>query len=50
MMQAAKPERGGRGERGVRSASGRNTEVREETEDNASDTAELQTAEDDVEE
>ena len=50
MMQAAKPERGGRGERNDRSSSGRNAQVRNETEDNASDVDEQQPAEDIAEE
>ncbi len=50
MMQAAKPERGGRGERNDRSSSGRNAQVRNETTDNASDEDEQQPAEDNAEE
>mgnify|MGYP001489099521 CR=1 FL=1 len=51
MMQAAKPERGGRGDRSDRSSSGRNVEeARNETAENASDTAEQQSAEDNAEE
>ena len=47
MMQNAKPERNGRGER---SASGRNVESRTETADEAPDAAEQPTAEDNSEE
>ena len=47
MMQVAKPERGGRGER---SPSGRNVEVQGETADHASDAAEKTTSEKDTEE
>ena len=41
MMQAAKPERGGRGDRGDRSPSGRNVGAHDDTADHTSDTAEL---------
>ena len=50
MMQAAKPERGGRGDRGDRSPSGRNVGTHDDTADPASDTAEQTTSEDDTEE
>jgi small subunit ribosomal protein S6 len=50
MMQAAKPGRGDRGDRSERLSSGRNVETRNETEDEASDTAEPQTAENNTEE
>ena len=50
MMQAAKPERGGRGERNDRSSSGRNAQVRNEAADNASDDDEQQPADDNAEE
>ena len=47
MMQAAKPERGGRGDR---SSPGRNVEDRNETADNASDETGKPTSADDTEE
>jgi hypothetical protein len=47
MMQAAKSERGGRGDR---SSSGRNVEDHDEPADNASDAAEKTTSADDTEE
>ena len=47
MMQAAKPERGGRGDR---SSSRRNVEDRDETPDNASDASEESTSANDTEE
>ena len=50
MMQAAKPERGGRGERGDRSPSGRNVGAHDDTADHTSDTAVRATSEDDTEE
>ena len=50
MMQTAKPERGGRGDRGDRSPSGRNVSAHDETADHTSDTAVQATSEDDIEE
>ena len=47
MMQAAKSERGGRGDR---PSSGRNVESHDDTADHESDTAEQPTSEDDTEE
>ena len=47
MMQAAKSERGGRGDR---SSSGRNVEDNDKTAENSSDAAEAQTTADDTEE
>ncbi len=50
MMQATKPERGGRGDRGDRSSSGRNIEAHDETANHASDTAGQTKSDDDTEE
>ena len=50
MMQAAKPDRGARGDRGDRSSSGRNVEAHEETADNGSTTTGQTTSEDDTKE
>ena len=50
MMQAAKPERGGRGDRSDRSSCARNVEDHDETLDSASDAAEEPTSADDSEE
>ena len=50
MMQAAKSERGGRGERSVHSSSGRNVEEHNETADSASDAAEEPISADDTQE
>ena len=50
MMQAAKPERGGRGDRSDRSSSERYVEDRDEHGDNTSDAAEEPTSADDTEE
>ena len=47
MMNNAKPERGGRGDR---SSSGRNVEAPDDTSDHESDAAEESTSEDDIEE
>ena len=50
MMQAAKPDRGGRSDRGDRSLSGRNVDAQDETADHASTTTGQTTSEDDTEE
>ena len=50
MMQAAKSERGGRGDRSERSSSGRNVEEQDKTADNASDAVEEPTSADESEE
>ena len=50
MMQAAKPERGERSDRGDRSSSGRNVEAHDETADHATDVAEEPTSEVETEE
>ena len=50
MMQAAKPERGGRSDRSDRSSSGRNVEDYDKIADNTPDAAEEPTSADDTEE